>query len=321
MTPTNNRLYYNCKPILSMPALSRALGVSEPMLRELASTADSRYRCADEIEKPDGSIRQTFDAHLPLKNVHARIKTKIFYRVAFPDYLTGSLKGQDYKTNASLHAGARIVICEDIGNFFPSTKAQVVFDIWRYFFGFADDVADCLTWLTTKDEALPQGAITSSYLANLAFWREEPSVQAYFVRLGVTYSRYVDDLAISSKRFITANEKTSLVSTVYGMFASRGYKPKRRKHELRTNKGQMFVTKLLINERPALTKKERSAIRAAVFQLERQVRDGSTGTTVKKDYQRTLGRVSKLARFHQKHGEELKQAMYALRPFIFTKCR
>lgn len=286
------------------------------MLRKLASTADLQYRVADEILKPDGSIRKTFDAFPPLKNIHRRIKTRIFSHVEFPDYLTGSLKGKDYRTNAALHAGARIVICEDISNFFPSTKAEVVFDIWRFFFGFSDDAADCLTRLTTKDGALPQGANTSSYLANLAFWREEPRVQAYFARLGVTYSRYVDDMALSSKRFITADEKTSLISTVYGMFASRGYKPKRRKHELRTNKGQMFVTKLLINKHPALTKKERSAIRAGVFQLEQRVREGNIEATVKNEYERCIGRVSKLERFHQQQGKELKQRVRALRHFI-----
>lgn len=316
MKPARNLLSYNCKPILSMPALSRALGVPESTLQELARTADSLYRLAKPVEKPDKSIRQPFDALPPLKKIHRRIKTKIFSGVTFPDYLTGSIKGQDYKTNAALHAGARIVICEDIANFFPSTNAEIVFEIWRFFFGFSEDVSDCLTRLTTKDRALPQGAVTSSDLANLVFWRDEARVQDYFARMGVTYSRYVDDIALSAKRFITAEEKTSVVSTIYGMLASKGYKPKRRKHELRTNKGRMFVTKLLINKRPALTKEERSAIRTAVFQLEQQVRNGNIETRVKKEYERGLGRDSKLARFHQNEGEELIQRMRALRPFI-----
>ena len=193
-----------------MPALSRALGVPTSLLHELARVADSQYRLADEIIKPDGSIRQTFDAFTPLKNIHRRIKLKIFSHVVFPNYLTGSLKGRDYKTNAALHAGSRIVICEDIGQFFPSTRAPVVHDIWKNFFGFSDDVADCLTRLTTKDGALPQGAITSSYLANLAFWRDEPQIQAYLARLGVTYSRYVDDLALSSKRLLLPKKRPPL---------------------------------------------------------------------------------------------------------------
>lgn len=299
-----------------MLALARALGVPESTLRDLAGKADSLYRVAEAIEKPDGSIRQTFDALPSLKDVHRRIKTKILWRVQFPDYLTGSLKGKDYKVNAALHAGARIVICEDIANCFPSTKTEIVYDIWRFFFRFADHVADCLTRLTVKDGGLPQGAIPSSYLANLALWREEPRVHAYFAGIDIQYSRYVDDITLSSRRFIAANEKTSVISTVYGMLASKDYKAKRCKHELRTNKGPMFVTKLLVNEHPALTRKERSAIRAGVFQLEQRARAGDVGVELKKEYQRSLGRVSKLTRFHNVRGQELMTRLQALRPFV-----
>lgn len=313
---THNHLYYKCKPISSIPALARALGVTELALHDLADKADSLYRVAEAIEKPDGSIRQTFDALPPLKKVHRLIKMKIFSRIQFPDYLTGSLKGKDYKVNATLHAGARIVICEDIANFFPSSKIEIVYDIWRFFFGFADHVADCLTRLTVKDGGLPQGAITSSYLANLVFWREEPRIHAYFARINIQYSRYVDDMTLSSRRFITAKEKTSVISTVYGMLASKDYQAKRRKHELCTNKGPMFVTKLLVNRKPALTKKERSAIRAGVFQLEQRIRAGDISVELKKEYQRNLGRVSKLRRFHKVRGEELMKRLQILRSFV-----
>ena len=134
--------------------------------------------------------------------------------------------------------------------------------------------------------------------------------------MGVTYSRYVDDMGLSSRRYITADEKTSVISTVYGMLASKGYKAKRQKHELQTSKDQMFVTKLLVNDRPALVRNERSAIRAAVFQLEKQVCCNDSRLLAKKEYNRILGRVSKLARFHKKQGEELMIRMQVLRPFI-----
>jgi hypothetical protein len=123
-------------------------------------------------------------------------------------------------------------------------------------------------------------------------------------------------MGLSSRRIITADEKTSVISTVYGMLASKGYKAKRQKHELQTSKGRMFVTKLLVNDHPALVRNERSAIRAAVFQLEEQMYSGDSQLLTKKEYHRILGRVSKLARFHKKQGEELMQRMQVLRPFI-----
>lgn len=298
-----------------MAALARALSVPESLLHELSATADSRYRLASAVEKPDGSIRQTFDALPPLKDIHRRIKAQIFSHVEFPEYLTGSVKGQDYKTNAALHVGARIVICEDISNFFPTTTLSIIFHIWRHFFGFADDVAECLTKLTSKDGVLPQGAIPSSFLANLAFWRDEPRVQAYFSRKGLTYSRFVDDIAVSSTRFVTAEEKTSIIATVYGMLGGLGYKAKRRKHELRTSRDRMIVTKLLVNAKPSLVEEDRSAIRTAVYQLEAQVRNGSRTHALSKEYNKVFGRVSSLGRFQGNEADELKKRMRALKTF------
>src|SRR5690606_42051319 len=69
---------------------------------------------------------------------------------------------------------SRIVINEDISGFFPSTSAEHVFNIWHELFGCSQEVSQCLTQLTTRRGELPQGAITSSFLANLVFWQDEP---------------------------------------------------------------------------------------------------------------------------------------------------
>jgi hypothetical protein len=106
-----------------------------------------------------------------LKTIQERIKVKILYKVFYPRYLQGSIKDdgikRSYISNAKIHANSRIVINEDITKFFPSTSEQLIFDIWKIFFGFSDKVARYLTKLTTKDGLLPEGAKTSSYLANL----------------------------------------------------------------------------------------------------------------------------------------------------------
>lgn len=316
--PTPSRPCYKHKPIQSMAALARALAVPESLLHDLSETADSRYCLASTVEKPDGSIRQTFDALPALKDVHRRIKTQILSRVEFPAYLTGSVKGQDYKTNAALHMSSRILICEDISNFFPATTSAIVLNIWRHFFEFSDEVAVCLTKLTTKDDTLPQGAITSSYLANLAFWQDEPKVQAHFARKGLTYSRYVDDIAVSAKRFIAAEEKTAIVATIYRMLGRLGFKAKRKKHELHTSKGRMTVTKLVVNAKPALAKENRAAIRAAVYQLEEQARNGNQSKTLSKNYHTVQGRVATLGRFHGREAAQLKKRMHALKPFLLA---
>lgn len=296
--------------------MSRALDIPPETLLKLADSASLRYRLAKAIVKPDGSIRQPFDAHPPLKNIHARLKTRILTKVVFPPYLTGSLKGQDYRANAALHAGAKIVICEDIEGFFPATSAERIHDVWRHFLGFSEEVADILTKLTTKDNFLPQGAITSSYLANLAFWREEPMLQAEFSEIGVVYSRYVDDITISSKAFLSDKQQTKAIAKIYGMLKKVGYRAKRRKHEVFTDKRQMFTTKLMMNKRPALRPKERGNIRTAVHQLEERVSKGERGPEIALELNKVSGRVGRLAVFHPTEGIALKSRVRQVRVML-----
>ena len=177
MSQTLLKPTYDLKPIRDTSALLLALGLPETLLINTAAYADSLYRKAKQIVKPDGSIRQPFDALPQLKAIQRRIKDRILKRVKFPLYLTGSLSGRSYRTNAAQHTGARIIICEDIESFFPSTSHARVRDIWLNFFHFSEEVASLLTHLTTKEGELPQGAITSSYLANLSLWNQEPRLQ------------------------------------------------------------------------------------------------------------------------------------------------
>lgn len=312
MSQTCNQLFYNAKPIYSLSSLALALGFEEALLIKLASNADNKYRLAKPVIKADGSIRQPFDALEPLKEIQKRIKNNLFSKVVFPNYLTGSIKGRDYETNASLHVGAKITICEDIENFFPATTSLLAFDIWRNFFGFSEEVAELLTKLTTKDSALPQGAITSSYLANLALWRHEPKLNQWLNQKGIIYSRYVDDITISSKQFLVDDQKTEVIAKIYGMLRKNGYHAKRRKHEISTSSKPMFITKLMVNNKVSLNSNERANICAAVYQLQQRVESGERGIKITHDFNSISGKVAKLKRFHTTKDEALMSRIMLL---------
>lgn len=303
---------YSGQAIRRVESLGKALRCLPQRLGYLAKNADRLYRVAQEIEKSDGSKRVTFDAKPALKEIHRRIKSEILDRVTFPLYLTGSIKGRDYKANAELHVGAVIVIAEDIGSFFPSTTTAHVFDVWRNFFGFSDEIARLLTVLTTRNGELPQGAITSPYLANLVFWRDEPALHDRFAADGIVYSRFVDDVAASSKTPIPPERKTEIVRLIFGLMLRHGYKPKRKKHELKTAGQQMTVTKLTVNQKPGLPNADRARIRAAVHRLECLAGQGALSAEQLREYASVSGRVNHLARFHPGEAAGLKARLKIL---------
>lgn len=262
--------HYPCEPIGTIAKLAKALGKEESFLRELANNANGMYKEVL-IKKVNKTPRLTFDAQGQLKDVHESIKNRILSRVRFPTYLHGSLKGCDYFTNAALHTNKKFIICEDVQQFFPSISSLLVMDIWKNLFHFSEEVATLLTALTTKDGAIPQGAKTSSYLANLVFLRDEPLLQAKLAQKGIVYSRYVDDIAMSSESFLPKSEQTKVISDVYGMLRKHGLFASRKKHEVFSDSGVMKVTKLIVNRKPSLSKEKRSQVRAQVHNATQSV--------------------------------------------------
>jgi len=301
--------YFN-EPIRSMRSLAAALRAEEAVIQSLASRASTLYR---PVPPKPGLSRLVFDAKPPLKRLHKRIKTAILSHVRFPPYITGSVPGKDYKLNADLHKGRQLVICEDVKGFFPSISREAVFGIWREFFGFSADVAEVLTTLCTKDGALPQGAIPSSYLANLVLWRREPMLEAKLRAMGVTYSRYVDDISMSSATHLSNKEQTWLIAQVYGMLQSEGLRAGRGKHQIFSATKRMFVTKLMVNTKPGFIEAKRANIRTGVFQIERQIAAGDVSAATLAALTDIAQRVGQLGRFYPKQADALRIRVKAAR--------
>lgn len=313
-----NNPSYPCDPIRTVAALARTLRMSEAELLSIGARANASWR----MVKPEpGSTRETFDAHGPLKALHRKLKNRIFSRVYFPDYLQGSLKGRDYVSNADLHKNKQILICEDVKKFFPSVSAAFVEDVWQGFFGFSLEVASVLTRLTTKDGALPQGAITSSFLANLVMWRREPLLQAKLAAMGITYSRYVDDMSLSSTVHLDKAAQTKVIGMVYGMLAAHGLRAARHKHDVFSASQQMIATKLIVNRKPSLTAAKRSKVRAQVHQLEMAAESGVSEIELRELANKASQRVGQLARFHKRSGDLLRDRVKVIRTKLPEQAR
>jgi len=313
-----NRPCFKGRPITTLDALARALHFSPRQLRWAIERADTLYRPTKPIAKSDGSVRQTYDPAAPLKNIQRRINRNIFNRVMFPTYLQGGIRDRNNPrhciANAKLHSGATIVINEDISSFFPSITKQQVQDIWQNLFHFPPEIAEALTILTTYQGILPQGAPTSSYLANLVLWRQEPELVTNLAARGIRYSRYVDDITLSSKRFLNNHRKAGAVRQVKHLCHSNGFRMKSRKERIETSGNPMRVNNLQINHGVTLPKKERARVRAAVKACEVYPAESCDSDEYRKLFNSTLGRVNRPRQFHRIEGERLIRRLVAVAP-------
>jgi len=312
----------NYKPrysIESIDILATVLGLAPQELTSLSSSAQNYYRPNRPKEKPDGRFRQTYKVLPPLDNVQQNIKKNIFYDVYFPSYLLGGIRDvenpRDYVKNASLHAQNKIFLKEDIYNFFPSIRAVLVFDIWKSFFCFPIELCKLLTNITTFKGFVPQGASTSQYLANLVFWEKEPELEHNLSHNGCVYSRYFDDITISSKEKILPAGLKQITEMVYQMLFSLRFRPKRKKRKVMTLRNRVHIHNLNINSgKPTLSRTERREIRNAVHECEVAASIDLDPQIYEKLYNSVRGRVAHLKRFHPSQAKQYIERLELIKP-------
>ncbi|MGU7816985.1 reverse transcriptase family protein [Burkholderia sp. AW49-1] len=311
-----DRPIYPHERILSVQSLCRALGTSEPMLRAIAARAPHLYIGPKPKPKKYGGVRYVFDTKAPLKPLLKKINGVFFRQVCFPQYLTGSLAGRDFVSNVEIHRDSMYAITEDIAGFFDHITADHVYRIWHEFFAFGEDVSILLTQLTTKDGRVFQGTPTSSYLANLAFWDKEPTLVAKLASRNIRYSRYVDDITMSSAVPLTADSKSWAIAQAYAMVGSGGFKAQRKKHASFAANKPIRIMGLNANRQPTLPKQERAKIRAAVFQLERSLRRAEPDAEFRSRFNAVSGKVGRLKRLHPQEGAALRLRLDQIRRTI-----
>lgn len=216
---------YSNNPIYKIESLTKALNFPSPRLEKLAENTSNYYRPISRFKKGGGE-RTVYSPQEPLKTILKRIKTSIFDKVCYPDYLHGSIKGCSPETNAEIHAGATRIIVADIADFFPSVKSQDIYRICRYFLNFSEEVSILLTKLMTYQDLLPQGSPVSSSIANLALcWDGEESKLVESLReKDLHYTRYMDDIAISYTKRLQREEETAVIKKVHAFVSNKGFR-------------------------------------------------------------------------------------------------
>lgn len=314
--------YYPFGPIGSVTALANTLGISTTMLKSIASRVEDSYT---EFQLPPhpitNKVRTVFEPKYELKKLQKRINSRLMEKVDYPSYLQGGIKAavkRDYVENATIHAKSNTLISLDIKNFYPNIKSKYVFDIYKQFFNFPDDVSKILTDITTYRGSVPQGGVSSSYLANLVFSNTEYLIVSALKGKEISYSRLLDDVTISSLGNLTDIEVTKYIKLIVGMFRKYDLKlnTSKTKVEYRSNSVPYEVTGLWVgHSKPKARKSERRYVRQLVFNCEQKF--PSIGDS--KDYHdlwnKSSGLVAKLERLKHPQAKKFRSRLSEVLPY------
>jgi Reverse transcriptase (RNA-dependent DNA polymerase) len=307
-----NLLRYSHKPISSLASLAALLSIPQKQLCDISKSPDQFYKLSKNPKLlKNGKQRIAYIVRESLGIIQSRITERILNNVQFPTYLQGGIKSRDYVNNAKLHCGARIVIAEDIKNFFPTIEFEQVKRMWQYFFRFKPEIADLLARLTTYNGFVPQGAKTSTHIANIIFWDLEPKLVETLNSKGIAYSRFVDDVTISATKRLSEVEIGNIKNEIYSMFRKKGLMANRSKSKIMTNGKAMTVNGLNINSgKPTMPKNIRADIRSLVNNVGKQTAED--GFFSRKAFHSVSGKISNCERLHKSEMASYAQKLQSI---------
>lgn len=263
------------QPILSVRDLASRLGTSATRLREISREIkrDVRTLYKTHLLIQGSKVRQLAVPTPELMEIQRRINSNILAKLRLPVGVYGGVLGGSPRKNAAGHVDQPCVVNIDVKEFFPNVRHYMVYRMFRHEQEFGCDVASLLTRLTTYRSYLPQGAPTSTSIANLLLASPvDAPVAIEAERSGLRYSRFVDDITISGKN------PRPFINLIARLLSRRRlqihrYRPRQGRSKLKiTGSGRaQRVTGLIVNAQRGLSVPgiRRERIRTAVWCLRR----------------------------------------------------
>ena len=213
-----------------------------------------------------------------LKELQKRINSYLVENIQMPSYAFGGIKRKDNIRNARFHKGQKFVFQTDLKDFFPYITHKMVYEMFVRV-GFSHDVSSLLTKLTTYKGHMPQGAPTSTTIANLVFVPTGLEIQAIAEREGLRFTTFVDDVTMSSQ-----SDFKHVVPEIVQTITSHGFKISQGKTTYKSGITEVTGVKML-NNSLTVTEKFKNA-------LAKEVDDSTPRVQGMKNYKERVAKVS-----------------------------
>ncbi|EFH9491794.1 RNA-directed DNA polymerase, partial [Escherichia coli] len=240
---------------------------------------------------------------------HELIKQRIFLKISLPEYITGGRKGVSYIDDCISHRNKSIIIQEDMKDFFPSIKEELIAKAFQYYMNFSPEVSSLIANLSTLEGSLVQGTKLSTDIANLIFLEEEALISEEVRKLGGNYTRYVDDITISFESGVNNEDISKIKTMILSMVLKSGIRLNRKKSKILRNGQSKIVHGVKVIKELRPTQKRKDNIRMCLFNLKKKVIEKESVMDVLTMYFKIRGLINTLKQQGDKnHAEYIKQA-------------
>jgi len=222
------------------------------------------------IPKRTGGYRLLLAPQFRLRQTQTWIRENILDRLSVSPYATAYRKGMSISANAKVHEDGDWILRMDIQNFFMNIREGAVSKVFEDA-GYHSSVTKFMTNICTFSGFLPQGAPTSPALSNLISKRMDVAIGTAATHFGANYTRYSDDLVISS------NDRDSLWACgkmVRRIVRTEGFRLNRKKMRLAGPGDSRRITGLIIGSNGVgIGRRKEREIRAMIYRLGKKPTD------------------------------------------------
>ncbi|ECO9960697.1 RNA-directed DNA polymerase, partial [Salmonella enterica] len=256
---------YSNRPLANLESLFKILETNEERLSYLLKNKKSYFKTVPVIRK--GKTRTTYKVVGELLKIHELIKQRIFSKITLPEYITGGRKGVSYIDDCISHRNKSIIIQEDMKDFFPSIKEELIAKAFQYYMNFSPEVSSLIAKLSTLEGSLVQGTKLSTDIANLIFLEEEALISEEVGKLGGNYTRYVDDITISFESEVNNEDISKIKTMISSMALKSGVRLNRKKSRVLRNGQSKIVHGVKVIKELRPTQKRKDNLRICLFNL------------------------------------------------------
>ena len=251
--------YQNSEPYSEKKPFSR-----KQLTYNLKNT-DSLYKTF-QIPKKSGKPR-TITAPNPSLKAIQRCLAFLLQNAYQPTIsVNGFVPGRSVVSNATVHADKKFVLNLDLENFFPAISFGRVLAVLQLSPTLAQPkIATYLTQLACHNGFLPQGAPTSPVISNLICQRLDRRIEALVKSQEIAYTRYADDLTLSSDQPF----QNGLLNHLDQIIQEEGFTINMEKVRLQLKNSRQEVTGLTVNEKVNVPRQYLREVRAMLHNWEK----------------------------------------------------
>lgn len=211
-----------------------------------------------------------------LYDIQRQLSKNFLINIMISDSAYGFRKGYSYIDFLIPHVSFykdKFYLRLDIENFFGSINISFLEEVLSYYFEVNEKLSEqqkkiLLKYtldIITYENKLVQGAVTSPVVSNIVFRQLDIRIDKYCRKLGIEYSRYVDDLLFSSQS--KKVQSKAFLERIQQIVGSKGFKINHSK-TIRAE-GELSLNGYVIDQSVRLSRKKLENLSRVLFFIER----------------------------------------------------